>query len=483
MRARYYNVDIKRFINQDVLTGSILKSQSLNRYSYVQGNPVKLTDPFGLSPDISWKGFVHGALDLLGLIPGIGDVCDVVNAVLYAIEGNTREAFSSLVSSLPFLGSAVGGVVKWGGRYTKTATKIAGAIEYTTRVASNTATLARGAYGTYVTGKKIYTDIKDGKGVSLLDIGTIALNGATVAMAGKNLAKDFGLGSRPKQAKAKPASEEINGACFVAGTLISTEEGLRPIEEIQVGDYVWSENPETNEKGLKQVVNTFIHNKDEILHLIVNGEEIKTTREHPFYVEGKGFVKAEYLELGDVLRLQTGENVLLEDMRFEKLDEPIYVYNFEVEDYHTYYVGESSVLVHNKAMLSSEAKLRRSKGGSQAADFYVAPNGKTLPGQYKDWLGTNMRDSIMDSVSDPTLKRAIGEVYRPGSIIGDGGTADIIRFEQETGILLSKSGHIQKGIDMLKYFQKLIDSGNLSPSDTQVAQEIVNGLQSALGGK
>lgn len=36
------------------------------------------------------------------------------------------------------------------------------------------------------------------------------------------------------------------------------------------------------------------------------------------------------------------------------------------------------------------------------------------------------------------LKKAIGEVYRPGSIIGDGGTADIIKFEKETGILLSK---------------------------------------------
>ena len=43
MRARYYNVDIKRFINQDVLEGSIATSPSLNRYAYCQGNPVKVT--------------------------------------------------------------------------------------------------------------------------------------------------------------------------------------------------------------------------------------------------------------------------------------------------------------------------------------------------------------------------------------------------------------------------------------------------------
>ena len=116
-------------------------------------------------------------------------------------------------------------------------------------------------------------------------------------------------------------------------------------------------------------------------------------------------------------------------------------------------------------------------------DFYVGPNGKTLPKQYKDWIGTNMRESLINSVDDPTLKKAIGEVYRPGSIIGDGGTADIIRFEQETGILLSKSGHTQKAVDMSKYFQKLVDSGTLSPTDTKIAQDIINALNAALGGK
>ena len=50
MRQGYYNPEIKRFINQDIVRGDIGNSQSLNRYSYVQGNPVNATDPFGLSP-------------------------------------------------------------------------------------------------------------------------------------------------------------------------------------------------------------------------------------------------------------------------------------------------------------------------------------------------------------------------------------------------------------------------------------------------
>ena len=48
MRARYYSPDMMRFINEDIVTGDISNSNSLNRYSYVEGNPVTMVDPFGL---------------------------------------------------------------------------------------------------------------------------------------------------------------------------------------------------------------------------------------------------------------------------------------------------------------------------------------------------------------------------------------------------------------------------------------------------
>ncbi|WP_416390177.1 Hint domain-containing protein [Terrisporobacter petrolearius] len=38
----------------------------------------------------------------------------------------------------------------------------------------------------------------------------------------------------------------MNAVCFVAGTLVSTEKGLVPIEDIKEGDLVWSQNPETS---------------------------------------------------------------------------------------------------------------------------------------------------------------------------------------------------------------------------------------------
>ena len=51
MRTRFYNPDLKRFMNADVLDGSIADSTSLNLYTYVNGNPISYVDPFGMSAD------------------------------------------------------------------------------------------------------------------------------------------------------------------------------------------------------------------------------------------------------------------------------------------------------------------------------------------------------------------------------------------------------------------------------------------------
>ena len=128
---------------------------------------------------------------------------------------------------------------------------------------------------------------------------------------------------------------------------IDVETQLKAIEDIKAGEFVWSENPETGEKALKQVVRTFVNESDILIHIFVNGEEITATPEHPFYIPQKGWVGAIQLRAGDILVLQNGEYVIVEKIQHEILEEPIAVYNFEVEDFHTYYVGDSSVLVHN----------------------------------------------------------------------------------------------------------------------------------------
>ena len=51
MRARCYSPELRRFINADILHGGISDSTSLNRYAYVNGNPVLFVDPLGLESE------------------------------------------------------------------------------------------------------------------------------------------------------------------------------------------------------------------------------------------------------------------------------------------------------------------------------------------------------------------------------------------------------------------------------------------------
>ena len=50
----------------------------------------------------------HIALDVVGLIPFVGEPADVANAIWYAVKGNYLMAALSLISVIPTIGDAVG---------------------------------------------------------------------------------------------------------------------------------------------------------------------------------------------------------------------------------------------------------------------------------------------------------------------------------------------------------------------------------------
>ena len=145
----------------------------------------------------------------------------------------------------------------------------------------------------------------------------------------------------------KAATNLCQGACFVEGTLIQTPDGSIPIEEIQEGMLVYSYNPETGDMDIKQVIDAFSRVVSELIHIYVGNELITTTPEHPFWVNNIGWIKAEELVEGDALLLLNGDLLCIDKIVYEKLSKTVTVYNFEVEDYHTYYVTNSAILVHN----------------------------------------------------------------------------------------------------------------------------------------
>ncbi len=50
-----------------------------------------------------------------------------------------------------------------------------------------------------------------------------------------------------------------------------------------------------------------------------------------------------------------GEHAIIEQINVEQLSTPEATYNFEVEDFHTYYVTESNILTHNKCVATEGA--------------------------------------------------------------------------------------------------------------------------------
>ncbi len=136
-------------------------------------------------------------------------------------------------------------------------------------------------------------------------------------------------------------------ACFIVGTLILSDDGKEEIEDVQVGDYVYARDQYGEEQAYKEVTEVFVRENSTLIHLVIGGETFTTTEEHPSYIEGEGFVEARALEIGDLVETADGEGVPIESVEVEYLEQPVTVYNFEVEDYHTYYVGDTEVLVHN----------------------------------------------------------------------------------------------------------------------------------------
>lgn len=162
-------------------------------------------------------------------------------------------------------------------------------------------------------------------------------------------------------------SAKGGNVCFVAGTLVKTGDGAKPIEGIRTGDMVWAWDEETGDVALKPVVETYVNETDELVHVFVNDEEIICTPSHPFYSPVKGWTDAVHLRAGDILVLVNGEYVIVEKVQHELLENPVKVYNFQVADYHTYYVSDSGVLVHN--MCAKKA----SSSAMSAKDFIKSP--------------------------------------------------------------------------------------------------------------
>jgi hypothetical protein len=134
-------------------------------------------------------------------------------------------------------------------------------------------------------------------------------------------------------------------ACFVAGTPIAMEHGLKPIEDVAIGDEVWAWDEHSGRLALKRVLRTKHQVADATIRLRVGAEYITTTPEHPFRT-ADGWQLAGNLQAGDQVLRSDGQFMPVLDVTHQ-LGEEFPVYNFEVAEWSTYLVSRWLLVVHN----------------------------------------------------------------------------------------------------------------------------------------
>ena len=135
--------------------------------------------------------------------------------------------------------------------------------------------------------------------------------------------------------------------CFVKGTKVKTENGFKNIEDIKIGDKVYSYNLNNNSLELKKVLNTIKSNTIDTYKATIGGKTVEMSPKHQLYIIDKGWVRAYNLNVNDKLLDVNGKQITISKIEYKKYDSPIDTYNLTIEGNNNYFVTDIQVLVHN----------------------------------------------------------------------------------------------------------------------------------------
>ena len=141
--------------------------------------------------------------------------------------------------------------------------------------------------------------------------------------------------------------------CFVKGTKVKTENGFKNIEDIKIGDKVYSYNLNNNSLELKKVLNTIKSNTIDTYKVTIGGKTVEMSPKHQLYIIDKGWVRAYNLNVNDKLLDVNGKQITISKIEYKKYDSPIDTYNLTIEGNNNYFVTDIQVLVHNAASPTS----------------------------------------------------------------------------------------------------------------------------------
>ena len=346
LNGRVYDPMTGRFTSPDPTIPDPFDLQSLNRASYVRNSPMDKVDPtgFGECPAEGCESTTHtGTMLPTKTVKGTNGSIPYTpgNAALVRIVAAAAAAANAPQGTRPNGGNDV--PTKTPSRDAKDA---GGGDRFTHMVASLPSV------------PEPVNQFVQGFGVS----NSYGLTGLQHATAEDTWAYHIGegLGLIPG---AFTGSDEANGLrllgklnpckCFVAGTMVQTKDGPVAIEKLKVGDLVVARDETTGETAFKPVLRLVRNGEKKVVRLtFVNAagkaESLGVTLEHPFMADGKHWIAAGQLKPGD--RLMALDGGLLTVKSVARYRVRHHTYNFEVGDFHTYFVGFEGAWVHNAGL-------------------------------------------------------------------------------------------------------------------------------------
>jgi len=163
-------------------------------------------------------------------------------------------------------------------------------------------------------------------------------------------------------------------ASFTEGTLIATPDGMVAIELLQAGDMVRSRDENTFSLVDQPITQLKRRVAPRVFEVETWSGRVLVTEEHPFWVQGKGWVRVIDLEPEDPIATINGDDVYLGK---SLASQDTQVYNFSVGTTKNYFAGESSYWVHNA---DRTCTIRRAEPDLNSNYTFRKPDNDTFDG-------------------------------------------------------------------------------------------------------